>query len=76
MRHNKGHWESCSLIDGLPDVNVISILEDRNCHQQCRHSHPDQPGDRRSETWMQGIPDWYVRSLKEDISACWVDQVC
>jgi len=29
VRHNKGHWESYALIDGLPDVNVLVILEDR-----------------------------------------------
>ena len=29
VRHNKGHWESYALIDGLPDVNVLAILEDK-----------------------------------------------
>jgi len=29
VQHNKGHWESYALIDGLPDVNVLAILEDR-----------------------------------------------
>jgi signal transduction histidine kinase/ligand-binding sensor domain-containing protein/CheY-like chemotaxis protein len=29
VRHNKGHWESYALIDGLPDVNVLVIMEDR-----------------------------------------------
>ena len=28
-QHKKGHWESYALIDGLPDVNVLTILEDR-----------------------------------------------
>jgi signal transduction histidine kinase/ligand-binding sensor domain-containing protein len=26
--HNEGHWESYAIIDGLPDVNVLAILED------------------------------------------------
>jgi len=28
-QHNKGHWESYALIDGLPDISVLAILEDR-----------------------------------------------
>ena len=29
VQQNKGHWESYALIDGLPDINVLAILEDK-----------------------------------------------
>ena len=29
VRDSRGHWQSYDLIDGLPDVDVQAILEDR-----------------------------------------------
>ena len=29
---SKGHWETYALLDGLPDVNVLAILEDSQGH--------------------------------------------
>ena len=29
VRDGRGHWQSYDLIDGLPDVDVQAILEDR-----------------------------------------------